>query len=95
MAVDCIECMEFSAAGLNESMECVATVSSAISLKRIADALDAQNEIAKLRACIERIDSINDNPAIFNKEINEAITNAIAGRGQTGFRSILSWEKTP
>jgi|SRR6185369_8216766 len=50
-------------------------------------------EIKRLRACIERIDSINDSPATFNKEINEAIANAIAGRGQTGFRSILNWEK--
>jgi len=51
------------------------------------------DEIKRLRACIEHIDSINDSPATFNKEINEAIANAIAGRGQTGFRSILNWEK--
>ena len=53
------------------------------------------DEIKRLRACIERIDSINDSPATFNTEINEAIANAIAGHGQIGFRSILSWEKTP
>jgi len=53
------------------------------------------DEIKRLRACIERIDSINDSPATFNIEINEAIANAIAGHGQIGFRSILSWEKTP
>jgi len=51
------------------------------------------DEIKRLRACIERIDSINDSPATFNKEIEEAIANAITGRAQNGFRSILRWEK--
>jgi len=68
--------------------------SSQVALARQIDiSRDLAAERDRLRACIERIDSINDSPATFNKEIDEAIATAVAGNMEIGFRSIISWEK--
>ncbi len=44
----------------------------------VIDRLQEQN--AKLVAAIQRIDAINDNPAIFNKDIDDVCTAALLNR---------------
>jgi hypothetical protein len=44
----------------------------------------AADEIERLRLWIRRIDNINDDPAHFSKEIDDACRDALAGKPMTG-----------
>jgi len=41
-------------------------------------------EVERLKLWIRRIDNINDDPACFNREIDQACRDALAGRPMTG-----------
>jgi hypothetical protein len=45
---------------------------------------NALKEIERLRLWIRRIDNINDDPARFSKEIDQACIDALAGKAMIG-----------
>jgi hypothetical protein len=45
---------------------------------------EACNEIDRLRLWIRRIDNINDSPAQFSKEVDDACADALSGKPMRG-----------
>lgn len=54
---------------------------------------DLINEVERLRMWIARLDNINDSPAVFNKEIDEACRDALEGKAMTGRISWNVWQR--